>query len=169
MIGIRRSLTSPRCRALSPAAQAARSLMAREKQMPPSASLVFLSCSLYREHSSLNNFAVRDEQASPVPALLRSLYHELWDHGSVHSIVGGYNMPKSSNQKLKLIYLMKILLERTDETHSITMPEIIEALAAYDISAERKSLYNDIESLRVYGLDVIGTREFDTSFFNVFM
>ena len=50
--------------------------MAREKQMPPSASLVFLSCSLYREHSSLNNFAVRDEQASPVPALLCSLYHE---------------------------------------------------------------------------------------------
>jgi len=49
--------------------------MAQEKQMPPSASLVFLSCSLYREHSSLNNFAVRDEQASPVPALLRSLYH----------------------------------------------------------------------------------------------
>ena len=30
---------------------------------------------LYREHSSLNNFAVRDEQASPVPALLRSLYY----------------------------------------------------------------------------------------------
>ena len=57
-------------------------------------------------------------------------------------------MPKSSNQKLKLIYLMKILLERTDETHSITMPEIIEALAAYDISAERKSLYNDIENLK---------------------
>ena len=31
---------------------------------------------IYREHSSLNSFAVRDEQASPVPALLRSLYHE---------------------------------------------------------------------------------------------
>ena len=50
--------------------------MAQEKQMPPSASLVFLLCSLYREHSSLNNFAVRDEQAPPVPALLCSLYHE---------------------------------------------------------------------------------------------
>ena len=72
-----RPLTSPRLRALSPAAQAARSLMAREKQMPPSASLVFLSCSLYREHSSLNSFAVRDEQASPVPAHLRSLYLSL--------------------------------------------------------------------------------------------
>lgn len=68
-------------------------------------------------------------------------------------------MAKSSNQKLKLIYLMKILLERTDETHSITMPEIIEALAAYGINAERKSLYNDIENLRLYGLDVIGTQE----------
>lgn len=68
-------------------------------------------------------------------------------------------MPRSSNQKLKLIYLMKILLERTDETHSITMSEIIDALAAYDIGAERKSLYNDIESLRLYGLDIIGTQE----------
>lgn len=68
-------------------------------------------------------------------------------------------MSKSPNQKLKLIYLMKILLERTDETHSITMAEIIDALATYNISAERKSLYNDIENLRVYGLDIIGKQE----------
>ena len=66
---------------------------------------------------------------------------------------------KSSNQKLKIMYLMKILLDRTDETHSITMPEIIDALEAYGISAERKSLYSDIENLRVYGLDVIGVQE----------
>ena len=68
-------------------------------------------------------------------------------------------MPKSSNQKLKLIYLMKILLEQTDEIHSLTIPEMIDALAAYDISAERKSLYNDIETLRVYGLDIIRIQE----------
>lgn len=68
-------------------------------------------------------------------------------------------MPKSSNQKLKLVYLMKILLDRTDETHSITMPEIIDALAAYGVSAERKSLYSDIETLRLYGVDVIGVQE----------
>ena len=68
-------------------------------------------------------------------------------------------MPKSSNQKLKMIYLMKILLEQTDETHSITMTEIMDALAAYDISSERKSIYNDIENLRMYGLDVIGMQE----------
>ena len=65
-------------------------------------------------------------------------------------------MPKSSNQKLKLIYLMKILLERNDETHSIIMPEIIEALASYDISAERKSLYNDIENLAIEFRDEFG-------------
>ncbi len=68
-------------------------------------------------------------------------------------------MAKSQNQKLKLMYLMKILYELTDEQHSITMTEIIEALKSYDISAERKSLYNDIENLRLYGLDIIGTQE----------
>lgn len=68
-------------------------------------------------------------------------------------------MAKSSNQKLKLVYLMKILLEKTDETHSITMSEIIDALQAYGIGAERKSLYDDLEALRVYGMDIIGTQE----------
>lgn len=76
-------------------------------------------------------------------------------------------MPKSSNQKLKLIYLMKILLDRTDETHSITMAEIIEALAVYGVSAERKSLYSDIETLRLYGLDIIGIQEGRTYYYYV--
>ena len=58
-------------------------------------------------------------------------------------------MAKSSNQKLKLIYLMKVLSELTDEQHSITMSEIIDALKAYGINAERKSLYSDIENLRL--------------------
>lgn len=44
-------------------------------------------------------------------------------------------MAPSPNQKLKLIYLMKILSEKTDETHSITMQEIISSLADYGISA----------------------------------
>lgn len=76
-------------------------------------------------------------------------------------------MPKSSNQKLKLIYLMKILLELTDETHSITMTEIIDALSAHGISAERKSIYNDIECLRLYGMDIIGTQEDRTYYYHV--
>lgn len=86
------------------------------------------------------------------------MHCEKYTDGALRLWNGG-NMAKSSNQKLKLIYLMKILLERTDETHSITMPEILDALAAYGISAERKSIYSDIENLRLYGLDVIGTQE----------
>ena len=43
-----------------------------------------------------------------------------------------------ANQKLKLLYLSKILQERTDGNHSMTMPEIIAALAEYDVCAERK-------------------------------
>ena len=49
-------------------------------------------------------------------------------------------MAKGANQKLKILYLMKILLEKTDEEHSITMQEIIDSLEAYGIQAERKSL-----------------------------
>ena len=64
-----------------------------------------------------------------------------------------------NNQKLKILYLMKILLEKTDETHSITMREILESLEAYGVIAERKSIYSDIENLRSYGLDIIGEKE----------
>ena len=67
-------------------------------------------------------------------------------------------MSKSPNQKLKLMYLTKIFLELTDETHSITMTDIIEALSAYGISEERKSLNSDIQSLTLYGLDIIATQ-----------
>ena len=63
-------------------------------------------------------------------------------------------MPKSSNQKLKLLYLKKIMQEKTDENHPITVPQIIAELARYDIQAERKSIYDDLEALRVYGLDI---------------
>lgn len=64
-------------------------------------------------------------------------------------------MAKGENQKLKIIYLMKILLEKTDEEHGVTMSEIIEFLSFYGVRAERKSIYSDIESLRQYGMDII--------------
>ena len=63
-------------------------------------------------------------------------------------------MAKSTNQKLKLLYLMQIMLENTDDEHGLSMAEIIDKLAAYDISAERKSIYSDFELLRFYGIDI---------------
>ena len=63
-------------------------------------------------------------------------------------------MPKSSNQKLKILYLMRILLDHTDETHMLSVNELISKLADLDIKAERKTIYDDIEALRQFGLDI---------------
>lgn len=63
-------------------------------------------------------------------------------------------MPSSPNQKMKLLYLMRILLERTDVDNVMTIKDIISSLAQYDIKAERKSLYSDLESLRQFGLNI---------------
>lgn len=68
-------------------------------------------------------------------------------------------MPRLPNQKLKLIYLVKIFEERTDRYHGLTLSEISSALGEYNISAERKSLYDDIEALRVCGYDIKVTRD----------
>jgi len=63
-------------------------------------------------------------------------------------------MAKSSNQKTKLLHLYRILMRQTDEDHPITVPQIIAELAKYDIKAERKSIYDDLEALQTFGLDV---------------
>lgn len=68
-----------------------------------------------------------------------------------------------SNQKLKIMYLMKILTEQTDEDHDITLAEIVEQLKGYGVTAERKSLYSDIENLRLFGMDIIGS-QYDRTF-----
>ena len=54
-------------------------------------------------------------------------------------------MAKGSNQKLKLSYLCKIMQEKTDDEHSLTLAQIIDELRKYDITAERKSLYDDFK------------------------
>lgn len=64
-------------------------------------------------------------------------------------------MAKSSNQKLKLLYILKILNEKTDEQHPLSSKGLIEELAAYDIHAERKSIYDDIDCLIQFGYDIV--------------
>ena len=64
-------------------------------------------------------------------------------------------MPKSTKQKQKLFYILDYLRSQTDETHVVTTPQIIAYLEANGISAERKSIYNDIHTLNDYGFDII--------------
>ena len=63
-------------------------------------------------------------------------------------------MAKRSGQKLRLLYLYRIMLEQTDSSSGITLTAISRELEKYGIRAERKTLYDDIEMLRLYGADI---------------
>ena len=66
-------------------------------------------------------------------------------------------MAKYSRQKLKLFYLRDFLLRSSDEEHRLTIRDMIAHLASHDISAERKSLYSDLNLLQEYGMDIVRT------------
>lgn len=67
-------------------------------------------------------------------------------------------MAKGENQKLKMLYLVKIFTEYTDDRYALTMPEIIEKLAGYEVTADRKTLYLDFAELSRYGYDIISEK-----------
>lgn len=73
-------------------------------------------------------------------------------------------MAKSMNQKAKILYLEKIL-RGTDETHPCTMQEILGRLQEYGIGAERKSIYDDMEVLRSFGMDIKFKRGKSTGYY----
>lgn len=68
-------------------------------------------------------------------------------------------MARCSNQKLKLLYILQILKEYTDEEHAITTSELISKLEQYGIKAERKTIYSDIEALNDFGYDILTSRQ----------
>lgn len=66
-------------------------------------------------------------------------------------------MPKSPKQKQKLLYLAQYFWENTDENHVVTTPQLIAYLNSNDIKAERKSIYDDVETLIEFGFDIVKT------------
>ncbi|MBQ7839752.1 MAG: WYL domain-containing protein [Lachnospiraceae bacterium] len=82
-------------------------------------------------------------------------------------------MARGSSQKLKILYLLKILTDETDEQHVMGAAALLDRLLDYGIKAERKSIYDDIEQLRSFGYDIVfvksrtkggyylGSREFE--------
>ena len=79
-------------------------------------------------------------------------------------------MAKGANQKKKLFCILELLKRESDELHPVSTERIIEYLAANDISAERKSIYDDMQVLQELSYDVIssgrkgyylGAREFE--------
>lgn len=64
-------------------------------------------------------------------------------------------MAKSEGQKLKLLYIKQFLEQQSDEDHPLTAQQILDYLAARDITAERKAIYSDIACLQEFGLDIV--------------
>ncbi len=76
-------------------------------------------------------------------------------------------MPKNPKQKQKLLYIMKFFMEKTDDEYGVTVADIIDYLDEYDIAAERKSIYNDIECLRDFGFDIVKSKVGKISLFSL--
>lgn len=68
-------------------------------------------------------------------------------------------MARTERQKLKLLYILQILFEKTDEEHPISTQELIDSLRLQGIAAERKSVYSDIDMLIDFGADIIKIKE----------
>jgi len=62
-------------------------------------------------------------------------------------------------QKKKILLVMRELLDKTDETHPLSILDLIQMLSENGISAERKSIYHDIEVLKEIGIDIENRRE----------
>ena len=60
---------------------------------------------------------------------------------------------------------MKMLLEKTDEKYTMSAADIDKALGDYGMSADRKTVYNDIETLREFGMDVLQTKGSNSGYY----
>lgn len=83
-------------------------------------------------------------------------------------------MPRSFDQKLKILYIRDYLEKNSHRNHPVRASELITMLKEeHGIECERKTVYSDIEALINYGLDIvslpgknggyyIASRSFDT-------
>ena len=65
-------------------------------------------------------------------------------------------MPKSDNQKLKILYILDYLQKNSHREHPVRAAELIAMLESeHDISCDRKTIYSDIAALQDYGVDIV--------------
>ena len=69
--------------------------------------------------------------------------------------------------KMKMLHLIRIFSQETDDEHALTLQEIITRLAAENITADRKTLYNDFENLRQFGFDIIAQQRDRTTYYHL--
>lgn len=76
-------------------------------------------------------------------------------------------MPRGTNQKMKLYHLRNIMLQKTDDEHFLTMPQILSELEKCDVTAERKSIYTDLQDLEKLGVEVEGEQRGKYTYYHV--
>ena len=65
-------------------------------------------------------------------------------------------MPKSDNQKLKILYILDYLQKNSHEEKPVRAAELIQMLESrHNIRCDRKTVYSDIAALIDYGIDII--------------
>ena len=74
-------------------------------------------------------------------------------------------MGKSADSKLRLLYLMRYLLRETDEAHPAGIADMLEELGRYGITANRKTVYDDLEALKLFGLDLVSAKSHSTGYY----
>ena len=67
-------------------------------------------------------------------------------------------MARSSQQKAKLLLIAQYLTEASDEQHPLSMAQILAYLRRRGVEAERKSVYDDLDTLRQFGYDIVTVR-----------
>ena len=70
-----------------------------------------------------------------------------------------------SEQKLRLLHLLRILERETDENHPASLADLQLALERHGLTANRKTLYDDLEALRTFGLDLVTVRDTTTRYY----
>ena len=75
-------------------------------------------------------------------------------------------MPKSYDQKLRILYVWDYLQKNSHETRPVRTSELIDMLwSKHQIRSERKSVYSDITTLQEFGVDIITVKGRNGGFF----
>ncbi len=66
---------------------------------------------------------------------------------------------QGDNHRMRLLCLMRVFQQETDDTHGLTLKEILSQLEHWGLTVERKTIYTDLETLRSFGLDIIAEKK----------
>ena len=58
------------------------------------------------------------------------------------------------NVRLRVLYVMELFVQQTEAENGVTKQEILDWMTDHNLNGERKSIYEDIQALKEFGLDI---------------